>query len=82
MEKGQFIRITPFIHVPDIDAAVRFFESLGFTAYFKFDDYAYVQRESAGVRLLQNHGDDGAPRGTGALPITSMLRTSKRSILS
>jgi catechol 2,3-dioxygenase-like lactoylglutathione lyase family enzyme len=63
MEKGQFIRITPFIHVPDIDAAVRFFESLGFTAYFKFDDYAYVQRESAGVRLLQNHGDDGAPPG-------------------
>ena len=63
MEKGQFIRITPFIHVPDIDAAVRFFESLGFTAYVKFDDYAYVQRECAGVRLLQNHGDDGAPPG-------------------
>lgn len=63
MAKGQFIRITPFIHVPDIDAAVRFFESLGFTAYFEFDDYAYVQRECAGVRLLQNHGDDGAPPG-------------------
>ena len=63
MEKGQFIRITPFIHVPDIAAAVAFFESLGFTTYFRFEDYAYVQRETAGVRLLQNHGDDGAPPG-------------------
>jgi predicted enzyme related to lactoylglutathione lyase len=63
MEKGQFIRITPFIHVPDIAAAVAFFESLGFTTYFRFEDYAYVQRETAGVRLLQNRGDDGAPSG-------------------
>lgn len=63
MEKGQFIRITPFIHVPDIVTAVAFFESLGFTTYFKFDDYAYVQRETAGVRLLQNRGEDGAPPG-------------------
>lgn len=63
MEKGQFIRITPFIHVPDIAAAVTFFESLGFTTYFRFQDYAYVQRETAGVRLLQNRGDDGAPPG-------------------
>lgn len=63
MEKGNFIRITPFIHVPDIDAAVSFFERLGFTTYFRQDDYAYVQRECAGVRLLQNHGDDGAPPG-------------------
>lgn len=60
---GNFIRITPFIHVPDIGAAVAFFESLGFTTYFRFSDYAYVQRECAAVRLLQNHGDDGAPPG-------------------
>jgi catechol 2,3-dioxygenase-like lactoylglutathione lyase family enzyme len=63
MEKGNFIRITPFIHVPDIEAAVAFFESLGFTTYLRADDYAYVQRECAGVRLLQNHGDRGAPPG-------------------
>ncbi|MGE0741915.1 MAG: bleomycin resistance protein [Hyphomonadaceae bacterium] len=63
MEKGKFIRITPFMHVPDIDAAVQFFERLGFTTYFRFEDYAYVQRESAGVRLLQNRGKDGAPPG-------------------
>lgn len=63
MEKGQFIRITPFIHVPDISAGVAFFEQLGFTTYIRFDDYAYVQRECAGIRLLQNRGDDGAPPG-------------------
>lgn len=63
MEKGNFIRITPFIHVPDIAVAVKFFEDLGFTTYFRLDDYAYVQRETAGVRLLQTCGDDGAPAG-------------------
>ncbi|HWA00103.1 MAG TPA: VOC family protein [Caulobacterales bacterium] len=61
---GNFIRITPFIHVPDINAAVAFFtDLLGFTCYVRFSDYAYVQRETAGVRLLQNRGDDGAPPG-------------------
>lgn len=63
MEKGNFIRITPFIHVPDINGAVKFFEGLGFVTYFRMGDYAYVQRETAGVRLMQNHGDDGAPAG-------------------
>src|SRR5262249_30039657 len=59
----NFIRITPFMHVPDVDAAVAFFEKLGFKTYYRFSDYAYVQRECAGVRILQNHGEDGAPPG-------------------
>ncbi len=63
MEKGNFIRITPFIHVPDIEAALSFFNALGFATYFCAGTYAYVQRECAGVRLLQNEGDDGAPPG-------------------
>jgi catechol 2,3-dioxygenase-like lactoylglutathione lyase family enzyme len=63
MEKGNVIRITPFIHVPDIDAALSFFNDLGFVTYFRTGTYAYVQRECAGVRLLQNQGDDGAPAG-------------------
>jgi len=63
MEKGKFIRITPFIHVPDIESALKFFNDLGFTTYFRMGTYAYVQRECAGVRLLQNEGDDGAPPG-------------------
>jgi catechol 2,3-dioxygenase-like lactoylglutathione lyase family enzyme len=60
----NFIQITPFMHVPDIEAAVRFFvDLLGFETLFRADDYAYVEREGAGIRLLQNHRQDGAPPG-------------------
>lgn len=61
----QFIRITPFIHVPDLEQAVRFFvDILGFQRYpLPHKDYAYVWRETVGIRLLQNQGDDGAPPG-------------------
>ena len=59
----NFIRITPFMHVDDVGAAIAFFERLGFKTYVRHTDYAYVQRESAGVRILQNHGSDGAPPG-------------------
>ena len=60
----NFIQITPFMHVPDIAAAVAFFEQvLGFETHFRMDDYAYVAREGAGLRILQNHGDKGAPPG-------------------
>ncbi len=52
------------MHVPDIAAAVKFFtDMLGFRVYIHASDYAYVQRETAGFRLLQNRGNDGAPPG-------------------
>lgn len=61
---SNFIQITPFMHVPDVDAAVAFFEDvLGFRASFRMSDYAYVEREGAGLRILQNQGTDGAPPG-------------------
>lgn len=61
---SQFVQVTPFMHVPDIDAAVAFFEDiLGFAALFRQSDYAYVEREGCGVRILQNRGEDGAPPG-------------------
>lgn len=60
----NFIRITPFIHVPDLNAALAFFEGvLGFTKYIHFGTYAYLEREKCGIRLMQNVGDDGAPPG-------------------
>ncbi len=59
-----FIRITPFMHVPHLNQAVAFFRDLlGFKVWLQFGDYAYVQRECAGVRILQNRGNDGAPPG-------------------
>jgi len=60
----NFIQITPFMHAPDIEAAVDFFEDvLGFETGFRMDDYAYLEREGVGMRILQNRGEDGAPPG-------------------
>ena len=41
---GNFIRITPFMHVEDVDRAVRFFvEVLGFKSWVHVGgSYAYV----------------------------------------
>ena len=52
------------MHVSDIERAVAFFtEILGFETLHRFDNYAYVQRESVAFRLLEEHGPDGAPPG-------------------
>ncbi len=61
---GNFIQVTPFMHVPDLKAAVAFFtDILGFRCVIQFSDYAYVHRETVGFRLLQNKDSDGAPPG-------------------
>ena len=62
---ANFIRITPIVHVDDVDAAVTFFtDILGFKACIHASDYAYVQREVAGIRILkasQSPGEEVAP---------------------
>jgi catechol 2,3-dioxygenase-like lactoylglutathione lyase family enzyme len=61
---GNFRQITPFIHVPDLGSAVAFFEELlGFRTYVRLKDYAYLHRETVGIRILESHGPDGAPPG-------------------
>jgi len=61
---SNFIQVTPFMHVDDIDQAVTFFtDVLGFAELFRLSNYAYVEREAAGFRILQNQGSDGAPPG-------------------
>ena len=60
----NFLQITPFVHVPDLKAALAFFSDvLGFAVLVEMDDYAYIERERVGFRLMQNRGDDGAPPG-------------------
>lgn len=60
----NFIQITPFMHVPDLEKALTFFnEVLGFKTLVRNGDYAYVHRETAGVRIMQNNAEDGAPPG-------------------
>ena len=65
MSEANFIQVTPFMHVPDIEAALAFFNDiLGFKTLFRDGGYAYVHRETVGFRLLQNSGDEeGAPPG-------------------
>lgn len=61
---GNFRQITPFLHVPDLEAAIGFFEEvLGFTVHVRMRDYAYLHRETVGMRLMRNQGGDGAPPG-------------------
>ena len=62
---SNFIRITPFMSVDNLDRAVHFFTGiLGFTAYINAGGYAYLQRETAGVRILEQTGEEAAPPGT------------------
>ena len=62
---GNFIRITPFMHVEDVPAAVAFFtDILGFKAWINTPGYAYVQREVAAVRIMkasQSPGEEVSP---------------------
>jgi catechol 2,3-dioxygenase-like lactoylglutathione lyase family enzyme len=61
---GNFIQITPFMHVDDLARALAFFNDvLGFETLLRMPDYAYVHRETAGMRLLENKGAGGAPPG-------------------
>ena len=62
---SNFIQITPFMHVEDLEKALVFFNDvLGFETQFRAGDYAYVHRETAGMRILQQKGADAAPPGT------------------
>jgi catechol 2,3-dioxygenase-like lactoylglutathione lyase family enzyme len=63
--RRNLVQVTPFMHVPSLEEAVRFFTGiLGFEVMFRVGtDYAYVEREGIGFRILQNHGEDGAPPG-------------------
>ena len=52
-------QITPFMHVKNLDETVRFFtEILGFTVPYRQDNYAYVDREGAALRILGHEHDD------------------------
>lgn len=50
---GNFIQITPVMWVPDLEAALVFFtDILGFRVTFKGGGYAYVERETVAVRIM------------------------------
>ena len=62
---SNFIQITPFMHVEDLEKALIFFNDvLGFATQFRARDYAYIHRETAGMQILEQEGADAAPPGT------------------
>ncbi len=61
---SNFIHITPFMNVDNLDRALAFFNDiLGFETQFRAPDYAYIHRETVGFRMLEQKGPDGAPPG-------------------
>ena len=61
---SNFIHVTPFMHVDNLERALTFFtDILGFETPYRLANYAYVQRETVGFRILEEKGDDGAPAG-------------------
>lgn len=61
---GQFIQITPFMHVEDLAQALAFFtDVLGFEVPYRQPGYAYVEREGCGIRILENDPVDGGLPG-------------------
>lgn len=51
---SNILQVTPFMLVPDIESAVAFMtDVLGFQVDFRASDYAYVSREDAGLRMMQ-----------------------------
>ena len=61
---SNFIQVTPFMHVEDVERARAFFHDiLGFEIQLRMGNYAYVHRETAGFRILEQRGPDGAPPG-------------------
>ena len=62
---SNFIQVTPFMHVANIEQAIAFFrDTLGFKVLYRKDEYAYVHRETVGFRLLEQTDDEAAPPGT------------------
>ncbi|MGO8985988.1 MAG: bleomycin resistance protein [Terriglobales bacterium] len=61
---SNFVQVTPFMHVHDIEKALAFFNDiLGFKTLLRQANYAYLHRETVGFRILEQHGPDGAPPG-------------------
>jgi catechol 2,3-dioxygenase-like lactoylglutathione lyase family enzyme len=52
---SNFLQITPFMHVKDLESTLRFFtDILGFTVpYRDGPHYAYIEREGCAIRILE-----------------------------
>ena len=57
----NFLQVTPFLHVPNLQKALDFFtDILGFAVMFRQPGYAYIHRETVGFRLLEAEEGEAA----------------------
>lgn len=60
----EVYQITPFLHVPDLKAALAFFcETLPFVLKYREANYAYVELEGCGLRMLEEPARKLTPDG-------------------
>ena len=59
---ANLIHVTPFLQVRDLEEALAFFSRLGFPVLYRKDNYAYLEREGCGFRVLE---DKQTPPGHG-----------------
>ena len=61
----NILHVTPFMHVPDLEAALAFMtETLGFVVDYREANYAYVSRDGAGLRMMECGPGDAFQPGT------------------
>jgi catechol 2,3-dioxygenase-like lactoylglutathione lyase family enzyme len=61
----NFIQITPFLEVEDLETSISFFRDLlGFRSVWRDGNFAYVEREGVGFRILAQDDEHPAPKGT------------------
>lgn len=70
-------QVTPFIHVPDLEAALALLRDvLEFVVRYREPDYAYLELEGAGLRVLEERGrrirPDGKSRMTVYVDVTDV----------
>jgi catechol 2,3-dioxygenase-like lactoylglutathione lyase family enzyme len=71
---SNFIQVTPFMHVDNIEKALTFFNDiLGFETLLRQANYAYLHRETVGFRILEQRGAGAAPPGTRRFAIFATL---------
>jgi hypothetical protein len=50
----NLVQITPFLHVPDLSSTLAFFcETLPFVVTFRLPNYAYIEFDGHGVRVME-----------------------------
>lgn len=80
MDDGNIIQVTPFMHVPDIEAALAFMtQILGFRIDHRETGYAYVSREGAGLRMMEAGPGNPFQSGTRRFAFFSTAGTWTRS---